>query len=515
MMRNPILFLCGVVLVTVSACTKEAPQAAPPPPEVMVTEPLQRDVPVSMELVGQAVGFQDVEIRARVEGFLDSMSFTEGSLVTKGQLLYQIDPKPLKAAEANAKANLAMWQARLEKTNNDVARLTPLAKQQAVSQQELDNAVAQKDAAVAQVDAQKAALEKAQFDLGYTAITSPIDGLIGTTKVKTGNLVGRGESTLLVTISQIDPILFRVGIAEAEYLKVARRAQAQKESGAARGEPVPIQLILADGTVHPQTGRLDADGERLRVGDLHLVADLQADDVLRILDLDAQFAAVLGREADRRHLCINGRDRHRRRQLTGKRAARRRAFTSGQAHRLWGRRLLARLLNRVDHRLVVPEVDLVADLKLGEALHLRPREHGLDGAVVVLEGDEPAGGVDGLDDGRAVEHRRLADGLLGESGGRHEDHRGGQNGCESLHLLRSLLDARPTEPDRTCIRPGRIANVVTLPQTARRRLHGAGCGGADEPRQLAWWRWAMPAPSPRAATTASPRRSGCRGRGRT
>ena len=258
MKRNAIFFMSIVVLVTVSACSKEAPRAAPPPPEVLVTEPIQRDVPVSMELVGQTVGYQDVEIRARVEGFLDSMSFTEGSLVTKGQLLYQIDPKPLQAAAANAKANLASLQARLEKTKSDVARLTPLAKQQAVSQQELDNAVAQRDAAIAQVDAQQAVLDKAQFDLGYTTITAPIDGLIGTTKVKTGNLVGRSESTLLVTISQIDPILFRAGIAEAEYLKVARRAQEQKQSGAVRGEPVPIQLILADGTVHPYTGGLDA-----------------------------------------------------------------------------------------------------------------------------------------------------------------------------------------------------------------------------------------------------------------
>jgi len=258
MKRNATLFLCVVVLVAVSACAREAPPVAPPPPEVLVAEPLQRDVPVSMELVGQAVGFQDVEIRARVEGFLETMAFSEGSLVRKGQLLYRIDPKPLQAAVANAKANVATWQARLEKGKNDVARLTPLAAQQAVSQQELDNAVAQKDAAVAQVDAQKAALEKAEFDLGYTTITAPIDGLIGTTKVKAGNLVGRGESTLLVTISQIDPIFFRVGIAETEYLKVARRAQEQKQSGAARGEPVPIQLILADGTVHPYTGGLDA-----------------------------------------------------------------------------------------------------------------------------------------------------------------------------------------------------------------------------------------------------------------
>jgi membrane fusion protein, multidrug efflux system len=257
MMRNPILVLCGVVLVTASACAKEAPPAAPPPPEVMVTDVVQRDVAVYMELVGQARGFQDVEIRARVEGFLDRMAFSEGSLVKKGDLLYQIDPKDLQAAVANAKGNLATWQARLEKAKNDVNRYKPLVAQQAVSQQELDNALAAQDAATAQVAAQQAALEKAQIDLGYATITSPIDGLIGTTQVKTGNLVGRGESTLLVTISQINPILFRAGMAEAEYLRVARRMQAARETGATAGQ-IPIQLILADGTVHPHEGRLDA-----------------------------------------------------------------------------------------------------------------------------------------------------------------------------------------------------------------------------------------------------------------
>ena len=258
MKRNPILFLCMVVLAAVSACAKEAPPATPPPPEVLVTAPIQRDVPVYMELVGQAVGFQDVEIRARVEGFLETVAFTEGSLVRKGQLLYRIDPKPLQAILANAKANLATSQARLEKARNDVNRFKPLVAQQAVSQQELDNAVSAQDAALAQVDAGRAAVEKAEFDLSYTTISAPLDGLIGTTKVKTGNLVGRGESTLLVTISQIDPILFRAGIAEAEYLRVARRMTEQRAQGIVRGEKTPIQLILADGTVHPQPGYLDA-----------------------------------------------------------------------------------------------------------------------------------------------------------------------------------------------------------------------------------------------------------------
>jgi len=255
MMRNLILLLFAVVFAAVGACSPPPPPAAAPPPEVLVVEPVQRDVPVEMELVGQAAGSQDVEIRARVEGFLDTVAFTEGTLVKKGQLLYQIDPKDLQAALANAKANLATWRSRLEKTENDVKRFTPLVKQQAVSQMELDNAVSARDAASAQVDAAQAAVDKAQIDLGYATITAPVDGLIGTTKVKSGNLVGRGESTLLTTISVINPIFFRAGLAEAEYLRVVRRAQEQGTTGV--GKRIPIQLILADGTVHPEPGRLD------------------------------------------------------------------------------------------------------------------------------------------------------------------------------------------------------------------------------------------------------------------
>ena len=255
MRRNSILLLFGLLFVLVSACSPAPPPSAPPPPEVLVVEPIQRDVPVPMDLVGQAAGSQDVEIRARVEGYLEKVAFIEGTLVRKGQLLYQIDPKPLEATLANAKANLATWQSRLEKTTNDVKRYTPLAKQQAVSQMELDNAISSQEAAKAQVDAAKASVDKAQLDLGYTTITAPVDGLVGTTKVKAGNLVGRGVSTLLTTISVINPIFFRAGLAEAEYLRIVRRNQELGTEG--RGRVIPIQLILADGTVHPETGRLD------------------------------------------------------------------------------------------------------------------------------------------------------------------------------------------------------------------------------------------------------------------
>jgi membrane fusion protein (multidrug efflux system) len=237
-----------------AACAEEAAPVAAPPTEVYVTDVIQKDVPVYLELVGETAGFQDVDVRARVEGFLESVNFREGSFVRQGDLLYQIDRKPLEAILAETKAEQATAEARLAKANNDVARYTPLVAKQAVSQQELDNARAEQDAARSQVEAARAAVEKATLDLSYTRITSPITGLVGTTLVKAGNLVGRGESTLLTTISQIDPVLFRVGVTEADYLRVARR-----EAPPADGSPRAggIQLTLADGTVYPQPGRVN------------------------------------------------------------------------------------------------------------------------------------------------------------------------------------------------------------------------------------------------------------------
>jgi membrane fusion protein (multidrug efflux system) len=236
-----------------AACSKPAPVAAPPT-EVYVTEVVQQDVPEYLELVGEAQGFQDVDIRARVEGFLETVNFREGSLVRKGDLLYQIDRKPLEAILAETKAQLATSQARLEKAKNDVARYTPLVAKQAVSQQELDNAVASRDAETAQVEAGRAAVEKATLDLSYVRILAPIDGLIGITQVKPGNLVGRGESTLLTTISQINPMLFRVAATEADYLRFTKR-QTQRVPGAAP-RAGGIQLRLVDGTVYPHAGHV-------------------------------------------------------------------------------------------------------------------------------------------------------------------------------------------------------------------------------------------------------------------
>jgi len=250
--RTTMLAAVAVVTAMSAACEKPAP-VAPPPREVYVTGVVQKDVPVYLELVGQTQGFQDVDIRARVEGFLERVTFREGSFVRKGDLLYEIDRKPLEAILAAAKADQATAQARLEKANNDVTRYTPLVAKQAVSQQELDNARAAQDAARSQVEAAKAAVEKSTLDLSYTRVSSPIDGLVGTTLVKEGNLVGRGEPTLLTTVSQIDPIIFKVGVTEADYLRVIKRdpSRAGQESQVAG-----IELTLADGAMHPQKGRL-------------------------------------------------------------------------------------------------------------------------------------------------------------------------------------------------------------------------------------------------------------------
>jgi membrane fusion protein (multidrug efflux system) len=248
-----MLFTVAVCIPLYTACEEAAPAAPPPPPEVYVADVVQKDVPIYVDLVGQTVSNQDVEIRARVEGVLESMNFREGSFVQKGQLLYEIDRKPLEATLAAARAEQATNQARLEKTNNDVARYKPLAAKQAVSQQELDNALAAQDAAKSELDAAKAAVEKASLDLGYTRVTAPITGLVGTTLVKPGNLVGRGENTLLTTISQIDPILFRAGVTETDYLRIAKRDPSRV---GASPQAAGIQLTLSDGTVHQETGKV-------------------------------------------------------------------------------------------------------------------------------------------------------------------------------------------------------------------------------------------------------------------
>ena len=227
-----------------------------PTPEVYVTKAVAKDVAVGMELVGQTAGSKDVEIRARVEGYLDAVNFRDGDFVKQGDSLYTIDPKSFEATVAQAKAQVATMKARVDNAEIEEARLKPLAEQQAVSRRDYDNAVASRDAARAQLDSAKAQLDKAQLDLGYTRISAPVSGLADFTRVKAGNLVGRGESTLLTTISVVDPIYFTASITESDYLKFAQKAVAA--GTAAPNAKREAELVLADGSVYDHKGRLDA-----------------------------------------------------------------------------------------------------------------------------------------------------------------------------------------------------------------------------------------------------------------
>jgi membrane fusion protein (multidrug efflux system) len=255
----------SLVLLSSLACSKkaEAPKA-PPPPDVQVAAVVQRDVPVGGELTGTIKGFEDVEIRARVEGYLKTVDYREGSEVKKGQLLFTIDDAQYRAKVASARGALARAQAAFGKADTDVKRFKPLVEQRAISQAELDNALSAQRAAAAQVDASRADLEKAELDLGYCRVTSPITGLTGRAERKAGDLVGKGEPTLLTTVSTLDPVRVSVQLPEALYLRYADRFAAA-EAAAAKGEPPPKpaggegtgpELVLGDGSVHAARGQI-------------------------------------------------------------------------------------------------------------------------------------------------------------------------------------------------------------------------------------------------------------------
>jgi len=250
-------FAVAVAALVVAACAKKQEEPkAPPVPEVSVAEVIQRDVAVGGELTGTMKGFEDVEIRARVEGYLKTVDYKEGSEVKKGQLLFTIDDQPYRAKLAEAKGELARARSVLAKTDMDVKRFRPLAKERAISQSELDNAEAAQRSATAQVEAAKANVDQATLNAGYCRITAPLDGLAGRAQRKVGDLVGKGEPTLLTTVSSIDPIRVSVNIPEALYLKYANQIPA--EGTTEPPQPTPdrpgAELVLADGSVYPERG---------------------------------------------------------------------------------------------------------------------------------------------------------------------------------------------------------------------------------------------------------------------
>jgi membrane fusion protein (multidrug efflux system) len=224
--------------------------AAAPVPTVVVTDVVQKTVPIYAEYVGQTDARETVEIRARVQAFLDAQHFTEGTVVKKGALLFTLDKREYEAKLLQAKAELEGAMARLGKAETDEKRLKPLAERKAVPQQDYDNAVANLQTAQAGVSAAKSGVVEAELNLSYCTITSPITGLIGKRLVAPGNLVGKGEATLLDTVSSIDPIRVNTTISEAEYLRFFATKN-ERTNG-----PGQLELILADGSVYPHKGKL-------------------------------------------------------------------------------------------------------------------------------------------------------------------------------------------------------------------------------------------------------------------
>jgi len=212
---------------------------------------IQKDVPIYTEWVGTTVGFVNAQVMPRVQGYLLKQDYKDGASVKIGQLLFEIDDRPYKAALDQALGNLATQRANLRKNQLDVAKYTPLAAQGAVSKQEFDDAVQATHASEAQVQAADAAVTNARLNLGWTKVYSPIDGIAGIAPVQVGDLVT--PSTVLTTISQVDPMKVTFPITEREYLRFSNVIKEHQEKGQAADEP-DLQLILADGSSYRLPG---------------------------------------------------------------------------------------------------------------------------------------------------------------------------------------------------------------------------------------------------------------------
>ena len=244
------LTLLALPGLTAVSCRK-AETPATPPPVVMVIPVTTSDAPLSTSLIGQLDSPQTIDVRARVEGFVDSLHFTDGTEVKQGDLLFELDRKPFLERLAAAQGALAEAKAALQKYEKDVARLEPLALRNAIPRQDLDNAKASVAVGEAGVQTAQAGVESAQIDLGYCEIKAPVSGLIGSSQVGVGALVGKGEPTLLATISSLDPIWFYCNVSEVEYLKAEQRS---REVGR-DVSTLPVTLIRPDGTEHPDIGK--------------------------------------------------------------------------------------------------------------------------------------------------------------------------------------------------------------------------------------------------------------------
>lgn len=241
-------------LNVIPGCTKQ--EAPPPPPlQVRVGEVVRKDVPVYREWVGQTYGIEDIEIRARIAGWLQGIHFSEGTEVKEGDLLYTIDQSELLQAVAEGKARVAQVMTQLVRAKSDVDRYRPLAEAGAVSKRDLERAEADYGARQSELDAAQAQLNVAQINLGYATVRAPISGLIGISAARIGDFVGRAPNVIILnTISRVDTIRVKFSISEQEYLDFYRRYTERRAAGV-QDARTGFDLVLADGSVFPNKGR--------------------------------------------------------------------------------------------------------------------------------------------------------------------------------------------------------------------------------------------------------------------
>jgi len=237
-----------------SGCGGKAAAPSAPPPDVKVTAVVQRDVPIVSEWVATLDGYVNAQIQPQVTGYIVKQTYKEGSQVQNGAVLFEIDPRPFQALLDQAKAQLAEAQAQLGKTQLDVDRDTPLAKERAIAQSQLDNDIQANLAAKAAVQSSEAQVEQAQLNLGFTHVTSLFDGIAGIAQVQLGNLVN--PSTVLTSVSQVNPIKAYFPISEQEYSRIAASINAPQGDLESPKDAPPLELILADGTVYPSKGHV-------------------------------------------------------------------------------------------------------------------------------------------------------------------------------------------------------------------------------------------------------------------
>jgi membrane fusion protein (multidrug efflux system) len=262
-----VLGMVSISLI-VSGCNKGEKAKAPPVPTVEVAAVVQKDVPVYSEWVGALDGSINAVIRPQVTGYLISQKYREGEQVKKGQILFEIDPRTFQAALNQAKAQLSQQKARHDTAKANLARIKPLAEKNAVSQKDLDDSVGAELSARASVEAAQAVVEDAQLNLSFTKIASPVDGIAGIAKTQLGNLVSPNMQEELTSVSTVDPIRVYINVSEQEYLKSVASGN--------KVEQMPLQLILADGSVYPHEGRF-------------LLADRQIDPTTGTLKVGALF----------------------------------------------------------------------------------------------------------------------------------------------------------------------------------------------------------------------------------